>query len=207
MQAIRVAVIAGVIVTGLATAAVGGAPPQDARASVINARLIVTVATVETIDYTTRTVTLREATGNRVTLKVGRKTQTFDDVRQGDEIVAAHYAEVAIGVRVSGVSPATEESQVVMLAPVGSQPDGTVVETAELNAKVLAIDYQSRKLLLVSPVAPPRILYVDPSVPDFHGIQPGNQVMVRYTEALAISIQRQRGDGSSVATETAATRR
>lgn len=208
MQTIRAAVIAGVIVMGLAMAAVGGAPPpEDARASVISASLIVTVATVETIDYATRTVTLREATGNRVTLKVGRNAQNFDEVRQGDKIVAARYDEVAVGVRVSGRSPATEESQVVTFAPAGSKSDGIVVGTAALSAKVLAIDYQSRKLLLVSPAAPPRILHVDPSVPDFYGIQRGDQVMVRYTEAVAISIRKDSGDGSSVATAGATTQR
>jgi hypothetical protein len=56
-------------------------------------------ATVEAIDYATRTVTLRGPEGNARTIKVDPSVKRLNDVKKGDQVVARYTEGLAISVK------------------------------------------------------------------------------------------------------------
>ena len=68
-------------------------------------------------------------------------------------------------------------------------PGGVIVNTTELTARVTAIDTTNRTVTLVGPEGNTRTLKVGPDV-DLTKAQPGDNVVVRYTETLKIQVER-----------------
>jgi hypothetical protein len=56
-------------------------------------------ATVEAIDYATRTVTLRGPEGNARTIKVDPSVKRLNEVKKGDQVVARYTEGLAISVK------------------------------------------------------------------------------------------------------------
>jgi hypothetical protein len=86
-----------------------GAPTVDATGTLHTAKLgekpsaVATrtneiTATVEGIDYSNRTVTLKGPRGRTQTIKVSPDVEDFDAVRKGDEVVVRHTNAVAVAV-------------------------------------------------------------------------------------------------------------
>jgi Cu/Ag efflux protein CusF len=78
------------------------------------------------------------------------------------------------------------------LSPASAQaPDGKVVgeaDTIMMRATVKSVDYQERTLTLVEPSGAAKTLKVGDEVRNFQQIQPGDEVVVRYSEAVALVI-------------------
>jgi hypothetical protein len=74
------------------------AAAQD-KPGVVVADLVVVTATVEAIDHTKRTVTLKGSEGGTRTLKVDQAVKNFEQVGAGDQVTAEFYEETAIFVR------------------------------------------------------------------------------------------------------------
>ena len=58
----------------------------------------------------------------------------------------------------------------------------------EVTAKVTAIDYNKRTVTLKGPEGNEKTIGVDENVKNFDQIKVGDEVVVRHTEALAISV-------------------
>jgi len=178
--------VLGVIVVQPAVA--GG--PGGQLPGVIVADTVKITATVEAIDYAKRTVTLKGPEGNTRTLKVGEAARNFDQVKVGDQVVAQYFESVALYVKKPGGQPSAGETNVVQMAPRGAKPEGVVVNTTELTATVEAIDYAKRTVTLKGPEGNSVTLKVDKSAKNFKNVKKGDQVVARYTEAVAISVQK-----------------
>jgi hypothetical protein len=162
---------------------------QD-KPGVVVADLLVTTATVETVDHATRTVTLRGADGRTRTLKVDTAVRNFDQVQQGDQVMAEYYEETAIVVRPSAEQPTVGEAGLVAVAPRGAKPGVADVETRVMTATVEAIDPQQRTVTLRGPQGNAVTLKVGEQVKQCDQVQAGDEVVVRHTEAVAITVQK-----------------
>jgi hypothetical protein len=134
-------------------------------------------ARVDAIDYAKRTVTLKTDKGS-VTLEVGPQAKNFDQVKVGDKVTADFYNSAAVYVR-----------RVEYAAP-GAQPSGVIVKTKEITARVDAIDQQTRMATLTGSGGNSVTFKVDDAVQNLDRIKAGDQVVVRYTEALALSVDK-----------------
>jgi hypothetical protein len=135
-------------------------------------------------------VALTGPQGNTIVVKAGPEVRNLDQVKVGDEVVVEHYESVALFVRSRTEPPHAAEMAVVAVAPKGQKPGGAVVDTAEITAKVEAIDSGKRTVTLRGQDGKSRIIKVDPSVKGFQDIKKGDEVVVRHTEALAIVIRK-----------------
>jgi hypothetical protein len=59
-----------------------------------------------------------------------------------------------------------------------------------MTAKVEAIDYDKRTVTLMGPQGNRRMVKVDESVKRLNEVKPGDEVVVRYTEAVAIAFSK-----------------
>lgn len=145
-------------------------------------------ATVESIDYNSRTVILRGPHGDLVSLKVGEEAKNFNRVKKGDKVTFDYYESVAIDIQKSKGEPRAEETQSVTRSKPGERPGGTIETTGHLMARVEDIDYQSRMVTLKMPQGDTMSLKVGGQVKSFNEIKKGDEVVVRYTQAVAISV-------------------
>jgi hypothetical protein len=63
-----------------------------------------------------------------------------------------------------------------------------VAETVEITANVEAMDYQTRATALKGPLGNNRIFKVSDAVERFNESKPGDQLVIRVTEAIALAV-------------------
>ena len=145
-------------------------------------------ATVESIDYKDRIVILRGPNGDLVSLKVGEEAKNFNRVKKGDKVTFDYYESVAIDIQKSTGEPKAEETQSVTRAKPGERPGGTIKTSGHMTARVEDIDYQSRMVTLTMPQGETMSLKVGDQVKSLNEIKKGDEVVVQYTQAVAISV-------------------
>jgi hypothetical protein len=145
---------------------------------------------VDAVDLDKRLVTVTGPRGNTVMLKVGPAVKNLDQIKPGDQLVVRYLESVALFVRKSGEPPAAAEAAAVEVAPKGQKPAATVVDTVEITGTVEAVDYAKRTVTLKGPQGNTRTVKVDPRVKRLNEVKKGDQVVARFTEALAISVKK-----------------
>jgi hypothetical protein len=160
------------------------------RPGVVYAERARTTATVEAIDKSQRTVTLKRADGRTVMLRVPPEARNFDQINPGDTVRAEYLDAVAVFVRKSDGPPQASETSAVRLAPRGGKPGGVVVDTLEMTARVEAVDLAARTVALREPDGGVRVIHVDDRVRRLDEVKPGDEVVIRHTQALAIGLER-----------------
>jgi hypothetical protein len=148
-----------------------------------------TTATVTDIDAGDRTVTLVSADGTKATYTAGPEVVNFNQIRVGDHVKATVTAELAVFLRKSG-EPATDGgAAAIALAPVGAKPGGIMAKTAEITAKVTAIDLKHQTATLQLPDGRSKTFKVRNDV-DLTRQSVGQEVVIRMTQAIAVSVEK-----------------
>jgi hypothetical protein len=146
-------------------------------------------ATVASMDKATRKVTLLGADGIKKTVKVGPEAINFDQIKVGDQLNVTVAEELVVYVAGEGESPSDAAAQVVALAPKGAKPGGILAETTQVTARVTAIDVVHRQATLQFEDGTTRTVAVRPDV-DLGQRKVGDKVVIRITEALAITVKK-----------------
>ena len=157
----------------------------------VASRMVTVEATVEAINYKSRMLTLRGPRGNVVTMQVDERARNFNQIKVNDLVEAEYYESIALYVQKhDGSQPAAGEGTAVGLAPLGEKPGVTAVDTTVVKATVIEIDYDARTVVLSIPDGRHVTLSVDKDAPNFGKVKQGDQVITRYTQALAISVRK-----------------
>lgn len=147
-------------------------------------------ATVAEIDYDLRRVILRMPDGSMLPLTVGQEAHNFDQVKEGDLVDITYAESIAISLeKDTGGQPSVITSVEVERAPKGQKPEGVAYKTTDVRAKVVEINYGTRTVDLLGPNGNVISVVVDKKVDNFSNIQKGDEVVARYTEAMAISVR------------------
>jgi len=181
--------LAMVIVAGVAAPALAQGEGGDKPGMVVVDQTVVKAA-VDAIDYENRLVTLRGPEGNIFTVRADDRVKNLDQVKQGDLVIAEYYKSTALFVRGAGEGPSSGQADTVQVAPRGEKPYGVRVSTREVTATVEAIDYLSRTITLRGPDGKIVTFWVTPSVKRFDEVKVGDEIVSRYTESVAISVQK-----------------
>ena len=146
-------------------------------------------ATVASIDKASRRLTLLSSDGIKQTVKVGPEAINFDQIKVGDQLKVTVAEELVVYVAGKGETPSNAAAQVVALAPKGAKPGGIMADTIQVTAKVTAIDLEHRKATLQFEDGSSRTVAVRPDV-DLAKRKVGDKVVIRTTEALAITVKK-----------------
>ncbi|MGO8926720.1 MAG: hypothetical protein ACLQU3_07520 [Limisphaerales bacterium] len=146
-------------------------------------------ATVTGIDTATRKVTLVTKDGTKTTVKCGPEVANSAQIEVGDQVKATVTEQLVIFVRQPGEPAADGAASAVALAPIGAKPGGVMANTEEITAKVKAINIKKRKATLLFPDGTSKTFKVRPDV-DMTKHSVGDEVVIRTTEALAISVEK-----------------
>ena len=153
------------------------------------AELLVVTATIEKIDLSTREVTLKGEDGRLETVKVGPEARNLSQVKAGDKVTIRYYRALAIFVTPPGNEPSVTEVTDLQRAPLGAKPAGQVTSVVEATATVEAMDLSKRTVTIRGPRGNVNTLMAgDPIKLD--QVKVGDQVVARYIEAMAISVEK-----------------
>ena len=149
-------------------------------------------APVEDIDYKNREVTLKDQMGNEVTFEVDESVKRFNEIKVGDFVRADYYVSVAAELRKP--TKAEKENPITVLSATGKAPPGTEPAAGGLRrfkvvTTVEGIDRPSETITIKGP----RGHYLTARVADpsrLTKVRIGDNIVVTYTEALAISLEK-----------------
>jgi hypothetical protein len=148
-------------------------------------------ATVEAINVDTRMVTLRSG-DNVISFTVDKKVKRLNEFKVGDKIRATYYISLATDIR----EPTLEEKKnpLVVLEGAGKAPPDATPAAGGLRqiravVTVEGIDRAAERVTLKGPRGKIVTVHVlDPSRLDMVSL--GSTVIVTYTEALAVSLEK-----------------
>jgi hypothetical protein len=146
-------------------------------------------ATVTGIDKEKRKVTLVTPDGTMGTFKAGPDVVNFDQIQIGDQVKATVTQELAVFVKKTGELSSDGGATTVALAPVGAKPGALIADTVEVTAKVTSIDLKQHKATLQFQDGTSKTFKVRPDV-DLSTQSVGQEVVIRTTDALAISVEK-----------------
>jgi hypothetical protein len=157
-----------------------------------DAVLVSITATVEALDQATREVTLKGPLGNTVTFTVDKRVKRLAEVKVGDLVRADYYVSFAAEVRKP--TPEEEKNPIVVLDAAGKAPAGTSPAAGGLRrfkvvTTIEGLDRPTRTVTVKGPMG----RYLTARVADpsrLTQVRIGETVVITYTEALAISLEK-----------------
>lgn len=151
---------------------------------------VTVTAEVVAIDRVDRTLALLGPEGNVVVIEVSHAARNFDQIEVGDQVKAQYYESVALYLGKRGVKPEESAGLVVARSAKGDKPAVVAVEAVDISATVQAIDRTKRTVTLKGPDGKLLTTKVDKSVKAFDTLRVGDSIHARYTEAIAISVEK-----------------
>ena len=142
---------------------------------------------VKAIDREKKMVTV-EGSGGRTVVIDATNARNLDQLKVGDKVNLTYTEEVALFVRKADEPPSLTESQNVELAPKGEKPGGVITKTIEVTGNVESIDINNRTIALKGPAGNVRTYKVGPEVKRLNEVKKGDQVVLRVTQAMALSV-------------------
>jgi Cu/Ag efflux protein CusF len=192
-SAIRSLLLAAAIgAAAIAPATVAGQTPTPPSRS--REMLISVVARVEAINLTTREVTLKESTGRIDTFTVDTRVTRLNEVKVGDQVFAEYYVSFVAELR----APTAEEKanplqvlQTTQRAPAGTSPAAGVLRMTKAVVTVEGLDRPTRSITVSGKNGLMTVEVED--VAALSKLHLGDTIVVTYTEALAVSIEKRPG--------------
>jgi hypothetical protein len=179
----------------------GGAP------GVVALEAVTAQATVQAVDHGARTATLRTEDGREIQVKAPDTVRNFDQVEVGDKVNVEYHEATAISVvKADAATPGTASgsstapgagapasdgasgTRSVRVAPLGAKPGVVETTTFDITALVENVDYEKREVTVRGPRGNTRTLAVGDEVQNLKDIKQGDHVMLRHTEAIAVSV-------------------
>jgi hypothetical protein len=106
--------------------------------------------TVEAIDHKGRVLTLKEQTGEMVTVDVSAAVERFDTVKVGDRVTVTYYDNVTVRLKKPGEA-AVNTLGAALTPTAGDKPAGTLAAQRTMTAKIEAIDAQVPPITFTGP--------------------------------------------------------
>lgn len=162
-------------------------PTDQKKPAVERSRVVKVTATVEALDLATRMVTLRGPEGNTITFRADETVKNLPQVKVGDQVVAEYYESVAIQVMKPGQVQAGTAGAAATAKP-GEKPGMVAAGETTITASIEAIDREMPSVTLKGPEGNVKTFQVmDPK--NLENVKVGDQVVITYTVAVAISVE------------------
>jgi Cu/Ag efflux protein CusF len=146
-------------------------------------------ATVAAVDPATRKVTLTQPDGRKTTFKAGPNVD-ISNLKPGDKVSATLTEELVVALSTGGEPLSVGASDTVALATDANDRAGLVADAVEMTAKVTNVDTKHHKVTLQLPDGQTKTFKVHSKKVDLSKVKPGDDVTVRYAEAVAINVRK-----------------
>jgi hypothetical protein len=179
----------------LGLASTGVAADKEIHKMEVEDQILVTAtATVQELDVEKREMTLKGPLGDVSTLIVAPEVKRLNEIKVGDKVTAKYYVSVAGELR----EPTEEEKKnpIIVVAGKAKAPKTSAPAAGEVNiirvvATVEGLERPTRLLVLKGP----RGKYMSVRARDVKRLEKlhlGDTIVVTFTEALAISVEKEK---------------
>ncbi len=152
-------------------------------------RVTTLTGTVEAVDFANRVVTIKGSKGRTVELKVGPEAKNLDQVKVGDKVVAKYYESIAFRMKKPEEAEGATAEQAVAKAKPGEVPAAVVANQVTVTATIEDISPKKTYVTLKGPDGKTvDVKVMDPK--NIEGLKVGDQVVITYTQALAIALDK-----------------
>jgi Cu/Ag efflux protein CusF len=158
-----------------------------AQTKTIPGEMKTATATVESIDRSTREVTLKKENGEYVTIVVPPDVKKFDAIQVGDRVTTRYYDNVVLRLKPEG-EKAEDTSTSAMTGTSGTKPGGTAAVQRTITATITNIDPDVPSITFTGPnnwVYSSRVQDRDL----LKKVKVGDRVDITWTEAVMISLE------------------
>lgn len=143
---------------------------------------------VEAVDYDTRRISIKDSSGEMITFIASPAVRNFNQIEKGDKVSLQYQEQVMIlTLPESPAVPERADSVEAERAPLGQKPSGTIVNTTEVFADVVAINHEDHTIALKGPLRTVTVKVDNPGS-DFDRTKPGDKIYLRFTQSLAIGV-------------------
>jgi hypothetical protein len=161
-----------------------GSEPGKAAA----VRAIEISAEVMAVDKFARVLTLKGPKGNVQDVAISPEVKNFDQIRAGDFIMVRFMQSLVLELQKTKGGQAAAASEAVVTAKPGERPAIAGAREVQAIAKVTAVSKKDKTISLKGPRG--NTVTLDVQNPDqFKVVKVGDEVMVTYTEAVAVSVE------------------
>jgi hypothetical protein len=151
-------------------------------------RTVQVSAQVVAIDRKTRTITLKWPEGKTMDFVAGPEVRNFDQIQTGNMVVARYVQALSLELRKTTGSRDLAVTGVAASAAPGERPAAAIAGQVTAVADVIAVDPANMVITLRGPRG--NIVDLNVKNPDhFKVVKQGDQVLVTYTEAVALSVE------------------
>ncbi len=146
-------------------------------------------ATVTAVNSAARQVTLVTPAGEKRTVTAGPEVVNFGQIRVGDQLVITFAEELLV--RMARPGEVVQEGTAIagMRNEPGAKPGAAAGEASQVTATVTAIDAKKREVTLRFRDGSSKRFPVRDDI-DLSRHRTGETVVIRYTEALAVKIEK-----------------
>jgi hypothetical protein len=167
----------------------GGAVVASEPGRAAAVRAIEISAQVVAINKGSRTLSLKGPQGNVVDVVAGDEVKNFAQIKVGDLVVVRAVQALSLELQKvkSGASGISQQGAAVKAKP-GARPAAAAGREITAIAQVMAVDPKASTITLKGPRG--NEVMLDVQNPDhFKVVKVGDEVLVNYTEAVAISVE------------------
>jgi hypothetical protein len=162
------------------------ASPEPGKAGAM--RAVEISAQVMAVDKATRTLTLKGPKGNVQDVAISPEVKNFDQIKAGDFLMVRVMQSLALELQKTKGGQAAGSSEAIMTAKPGERPAIAGAREVQAIAKVTAVSQKGKTISLKGPRG--NTVTLDVQNPDhFKVVKVGDEVMVTYTEAVAVSVE------------------
>ena len=147
------------------------------------------VATVQSVDARTRSLTLKPKHGKAQTFKADAAVANFNQIQVGDEVHAEVVEALAITLVPGGAAESAGAAEAIAVAPLGAKPGIVMVDSVQATAEIIGIDAHEHSVTLEFVDGTVRVLQVSKKR-DLSSVMLGDSVQVRITEGVAIGVSK-----------------
>ena len=178
-----------------AALSVAAAPMAAAQTPVTKTKSVSATATIQAIDSTTRTLTIRDESGVEDSYVAGPEIKRFDELKVGDKVKMTYRESVVLQLRkappagTTGAKPADPSLDAAVTRGKGALPGVTAAVQEKMTVTVKSIDASVPSITVTTPDGRTITRKVEDRK-TLEGVAAGDSIEVTYTRALLTSIER-----------------
>src|SRR5262245_28722773 len=185
--------VAALALAGAAGCKGGGAASEQKIAPAEVSRTVTEKATVTAVDKAGHLVTLKDKEGQTLTVQCGPEVRNFDQIAVGDAVVVRYLVSLAVALVKPGETPPAAATVAAGTAEKGAKPGAAVGGQITATVKIESVDLKKNFVVFTAPNGGLRAVHVErpEGVKFIQGLKPGDLVQITYTEALAVSVEKE----------------
>jgi Cu/Ag efflux protein CusF len=167
----------------LAVPALAQAPKPITKSNTVRAS-----ATIQAIDSTTRSVTLRTKDGEEDTFQVSPDVKRFNELKVGDQVNFTYVESLVVQVRKPGAAATGTTGEGAITAASGKKPGGTMAGQIQTTVTVKAIHPEVPSVTVLTADGRTVTRKIEDKK-NIEGLKVGDKVDITYTAALLMNVE------------------